>query len=95
MSIATSDLYEAAYYLVNGCELVEITAAPAGRELRCRMSFAGESIDHLQVAYLHGHAAANLFQFRRAYNELAGALTRAKKQAKAELAAARTNGSRP
>lgn len=94
MSISTSDLYEAAYYLVNGCELVEITAAPAGRELRCRMSFAGQSIEHLQVSYLHGHAAANLFQFRRAYNELAAALMRAKKQAKVELATNRNDGSR-
>lgn len=94
MSIATADLYEAAYYLVNGCELVEITATPAGKEMRCRMSFSGESIEHLQVSYLHGHAAANLFQFRRAYNELSAALIRAKKQAKHELSAARTNGGR-
>ena len=91
MSIATADLYEAAYYLVNGCELVEITAAPAGREIRCRMSFIGESIEHLQVSYLHGHAAANLFAFRRAYRELHGALLRAKREAKQRLAA----GSRP
>lgn len=100
MGISTADLYEASYYLVNGCELVEITAHPIDGAIRCRMTFGGPEIDQLQVTYpgrmgeqhakratsLHGEAACNLFAFRRAYAELSSALARAKKQAKAELA---------
>ena len=83
MGIETSDLYEASFYLVNGCALTAITAHPTGGAIRCRMTFTGAGIEALQVTYLHGHAAANLFAFRRAYAELASALGRAKKQAKA------------
>ena len=85
MGISTADLYEASYYLVNGCELVEITAHACDGTIRCRMTFGGPEIDQLQVTYLHGEAACNLFAFRRAYAELSSALARAKKQAKAEL----------
>jgi hypothetical protein len=56
MSVTTCDLYEGAYYLLNGCELEAIEGLNVAGELTCRMSFSGRRLEALQLVYLQGPA---------------------------------------
>ena len=82
MAVVTSDLYEACFYLVHGCDLKSIEGNLVGGEIICRMSFTSPKLEELQTTYLHGQAEINLFQFRRAYRELTTTVMRTKKKAK-------------
>ena len=84
MGVSTCDLYEGSYYLLRGCELQSVEALRLDGELRCRMSFEGQELPALQVTYLQGQAAANLFAFRRAYSQLSSIVLRAKRKAREE-----------
>ena len=85
MEVATCDLYEGSYYLLNGCELEAIEGLRLNGELTCRMSFAGPKLEALQLVYLQGRAEANLFEFRRTYGQLSSLVLRAKKKFKNQL----------
>jgi hypothetical protein len=87
MAVTTFDLYEGAYYLLNGCELEAIEGLKLNGELTCRMSFSGVKLNSLQLTYLQGEAAANLFVFRRTYSQLASLVGKAKRKLKSELKA--------
>ena len=68
--VTTTDLYEAVYYTLNGCQLVAIEGVPSNKEIKCQLIFEGDFIEKLQVSYLHGSALVNLMKFRRAYNQV-------------------------
>jgi hypothetical protein len=85
MSVTTCDLYEGAYYLLNGCELEAIEGMNVAGELTCRMSSTGRRLEALQLVYLQGRSEANLFEFRRTYGQLSALVLRAKKKFKNQL----------
>jgi len=79
---ATTDLYEATYYYLNGCELVEITGERVNGRITCELTFGKPDISNLQLTYLRGRAEVNVFQFRRAYGQITSWVARAKKEFK-------------
>jgi hypothetical protein len=85
VAVRTFDLYEGAYYLLNGCELEAIEGLKVNGQLSCRMSFSGSELAVLQLTYLQGEATANLFAFRRTYSQLASLVGKAKRKLKSEL----------
>jgi hypothetical protein len=77
--VTTTDLYEATYYFLNGCELTEIAGTKVNGKLNCELTFNKSDISQLQLNYLQGKASVNIFQFRRAYGQIHSWVLKAKK----------------
>ena len=75
----TTDLYEATYYYLNGCELVEIQGQRVNGKVTCKLTFKKPDISELQLTYLRGKACVNILSFRRAYGQIQAWVVRAKK----------------
>jgi hypothetical protein len=73
-----TDLYQASYLLLSGCELTGIECIPTGGAFSCRMSFRGDRMPELLDDWFSRRAAANLYSFRTAYNQVNGYVHQAK-----------------
>ena len=82
MTVTTNDLYESAYYLLHGCELVEIEGSRAGGKILCNLILSGPAITQLQLDYLNGKATANILDLRRTMGRLHAWVSRARKKFK-------------
>jgi hypothetical protein len=82
--VATTDLYEAAFYLLSGCTLEAIQCLPVSGKREVQFSFSGRHLAALQLTYLQSRAEVNLFAFRRAYGQINAYLHEAKKAARRE-----------
>ncbi len=83
--ITTTDLYEATFYLLGGCELLGIEATRVNGGIACRLSFSGSRLEELQSEYFAGKARVPLFPFRRAFGQINALVYSAKKKAKSQL----------
>ena len=84
-TLKSSDLYECAYYLCNGCTVKNVVIIPENKKELCYIYMTGEEIYTLQQNYFKSEAVINLFDFRRAYNRLINIVAVAKKEAKARF----------
>lgn len=78
--VSTSDLYEACYYLINGCTLEGVETLQVGSKTVCQLSFKGTTIYNLRDIYLRGDSIVNLTNFRTAYSRLLQSTYFAKKE---------------
>ncbi len=78
-NVSVTDLYEAAYFLMNGFELKEVECIPISGKLSCRLSFSGENLNNLQDSYFKRTVKVNLFAFRQSYNTINSYIHQAKK----------------
>jgi hypothetical protein len=78
--ISTSDLYEGAYYLTRGCELVSIAGKRINGKVACELTFAKPGITELQIGYFKGGAEVNLLFFRRVFGQIHALVHREKKR---------------
>ncbi len=78
--VSTCDLYEGAYYLSRGCELVSIAGKKINGKVSCEITFARPGITELQINYFKGGAEVNLLSFRRAFGQLHAWVHREKKR---------------
>ena len=85
LKVSTNDFYEAAYYLLNGCEVVDIEGVKVGSRIMCRCILTGEAISELQLAYLNGKAEANILSLRRMVGQVSAWVNTAKKKYKNQL----------
>jgi hypothetical protein len=69
-SVKTIDVYEGAWYLINGCELVEIAGKKINGKINCEITFSRPGIAELQISFLQGDAEVNLLRFRRQFGQL-------------------------
>ena len=84
-TVTTTDLYEATFYLLGGCELLGIEATRVDGSIACRLSFRGVKLEELQSEYFAGRAKVSLFSFRRAFGQINALVYSAKKKAKSQL----------
>jgi hypothetical protein len=68
--VSTTDLYEGAYYLTKGSELVTIEGRKVNGKVTCEITFAKPGITEMQINYFKGGAEVNLLSFRRAFGQL-------------------------
>ena len=78
-TIDITDLYQAAYLLLCGCELNGVECIPVGGALACRLTFSGAGLEAALEEYFRKAACVNLFAFRQAYNQVNGYVHQAKK----------------
>jgi hypothetical protein len=74
-----TDLYQASYFLLSGCELVGIECIPTGGAISCRISFRGERLEELTQQWWDKQSVVNLWAFRSAYSQVNGYVHQAKK----------------
>ncbi len=74
-----TDLYQASYFLLSGCELVGIECIPTGGAMSCRISFRGERLEELTQQWWDKQAVVNLWAFRSAYSQVNSYVHQAKK----------------
>ena len=83
--VTTTDLYESAYYLIKGAELVEIESKTVNGKISCELTFAKPNIIQLQIDYYQGKAEAKLIELRRVFGQLHAWVHTAKKKFKNKL----------
>jgi len=83
--ISTTDLYEGAYYLLGGCELVAIEGLRVNGSITCRLTFEGEDLSRLQLEYFGGKARVALFDFRRTFGQVNALVHSARKKARNQI----------
>ena len=83
--VTTTDLYESAYYLIKGAELVEIESKTVNGKISCELTFTKLNIIQLQIDYYQGKAEANLIELRRIFGQLHAWVHTAKKKFKNKL----------
>jgi len=74
-----TDLYEAAYLILSGCTLEEVTCIPVSESLSCRMIFSGSNLEKAQDEFAAKKAVVNLHAFRGAYGQVNSYVHQAKK----------------
>lgn len=74
-----TDLYEAAYLVLAGCTLEEVSCIPVSESLSCRMTFSGEMLTKAQDEFFAKKAVVNLHAFRSAYGQVNNYVHQAKK----------------
>ena len=77
-----TDLYQASYFLMNGCEITGVQCIPTGGALSCRIGFRGEDLGTLTTRWFEKRAAVNLWAFRSAYNQINSYVHQAKRSYK-------------
>lgn len=77
-----TDLYQASYFLMNGCELTGVECIPTGGALSCRLSFRGGDLQELTAMWFEKRASVNLWAFRSAYNQINSYVHQAKRSYK-------------
>ena len=78
-SVEVTDLYEAAYLILSGCTIEEVSCIPVSESLSCRMIFSGNSLEKAQDEFVAKKAVVNIDDFRRAYGQVNSYVHQAKK----------------
>jgi hypothetical protein len=78
-SVSVTDLYEAAYLILSGCSLDEVTCIPVSESLSCRLVFSGPGVESAERIFQTRQATVNLEDFRRAYGQVNSLVHQAKK----------------
>jgi hypothetical protein len=78
-SVSVTDLYQASYLLLGGCELTAVQCFPMTGSIACRMTFSGPKLGELMDDWFAKSASANLWAFRTAYNQVNSYVHQAKK----------------
>ena len=87
-----TDLYEAAYLILSGCTLEEVSCIPVSESLSCRMTFSGAGLEQAQDEFYAKKACVNLHAFRSAYGQVNSYVHQAKKSFDRERRLARSGG---
>jgi len=82
MDTATvTDIYQASYYLLSGCEVTGIECNPSGsKNLVCTLYFQGINLVSLKDSWFSKRAMVNLASFRTAYGQVHEIIDQAKKE---------------
>jgi hypothetical protein len=78
-SATVTDLYEAAYLLLSGCTIEEVSCIPVSESLSCRLTVSGAGLEAAQDEFYAKKAVVNLEDFRRAYGQVNSYVHQAKK----------------
>ena len=78
-SVEVTDLYQASYYLLSGCEITGVECRQAGTGSSCRLTVQGPNLAELASAWFERQAVVNLWTFRNAYTEINSHVQQAKR----------------
>lgn len=74
-----TDLYQASYYLLSGCEILGVECIPTGKTTNCQITVQGENLTVLARQWYDREAKVNLWGFRNAYTQINSHVQQAKR----------------
>lgn len=74
-----TDLYQASYYLMNGCAILAVDCIPTGKVSNCRIMMQGSNLTDLAQDWFEKKAVVNLWLFRNAYSQINSHVQQAKR----------------
>ncbi len=78
-TVEVTDLYQASWYLLSGCEILGVECIKAGNGTSCRILVQGQNLAELANAWFEREAVVNLWTFRNAYSEINSHVQQAKR----------------
>lgn len=78
-TVDVTDLYQASYFLLSGCELSGLECRQTETALRCTLHFRGQHVAALEEKWFAKKAMANLWAFRLAYSQVNSYVREAKR----------------
>jgi hypothetical protein len=78
-TVEVTDLYQASYYLLSGCEITGVECIRAGKGTSCRLTVQGANLATLASDWFERQAVVNLWTFRNAYTEINSHVQQAKR----------------
>ena len=91
-TVQVTDLYECCYFYLNGAEITAITCEQVNGKLTCKVTFSGTNLAELQYKYYSNECVVNLYNFRRAFQQMTSYLNEAKKKYKQQQKIATQGG---
>lgn len=91
-TITASDVYECCYYYLNNSEIEAIECEKVNGKLVCKVTFSGPNLAALQYNYYSNDCQVNLYNFRRAFQQITSYLNEAKKMYKRQTRSAPNEG---
>ena len=76
---SVTDLYQASYYLLSGCEILGVDCIPTGKAFSCQITLSGENLTDLSQNWFDKKAVVNLWAFRNAYTQINSHVQQAKR----------------
>ena len=80
--VKTQDIYESAYLLTQGANILNVEALHENSKLICAFTFSGENLLKAQNEYYNARAQVNLWEFRRCFNRINSLIGTARKEFK-------------
>ena len=87
-----TDLYEAAYLVLSGCNLERVSCIPISKTISCRFDFSGENVTELVEEVRARKAVVNLSAFRSCYSQVNSYVHEAKKSFEREQRKEKSGG---
>jgi hypothetical protein len=87
-----TDLYEAAFFICNGCKIESVECVSLSGSLACRFLMSGEKLPELEETFFTRSAVVNLYSFRSAYGQVNSFMHEAKKRYDRQLRELRRTG---
>ncbi len=78
-TVEITDLYQASYYLLSGCEILGVECLKTGNTTNCRIHVRGADLAKLAEDWFNKQAVVNLWTFRNAYTEINSHVQQAKR----------------
>lgn len=78
-TVEVTDLYQASWYLISGCEIIGVECIRAGNGTSCRIVVQGQKLPELSQQWFDRTALVNLWTFRNAYSEINSHVQQAKR----------------
>lgn len=78
-TVEVTDLYQASWYLLSGCDILGVECIRAGSGTSCRILVQGHNLAELASRWFEREAVVNLWQFRNAYSEINSHVQQAKR----------------
>ena len=78
--VKTQDIYESAYLLTRGGNILTVEALYENNRLVCAFTFSGENLLKAQNDYYNARAEVNLWEFRRSFSRINSLIGTARKE---------------
>ena len=92
--VRTRDIYESAYLLYQGANIILVEPFIENKKLMCAFTFTGEKLLQSQNDYYNAKAEVNLWEFRRSFNRINSLIGTARKEFREQLETVRSKEAR-
>jgi len=79
-TIKTQDIYESAYLLTMGAQIISVEQTLENHKPICKFIISGNNLPELQNNYYNNRALVNLWDFRRSFTRVNALISKTRKE---------------